>query len=956
MKGSQTTRTKAQNITEVVFKQNGFLSGLNEDMPKSDVGDTQLTIAKNVIPYRDRVEARGGVKPIIDYYYEDDTEFNTMVFGFTESVMYDGEFDAFFVNYSGVLQNFDKNQRTTTNCYGYNVGSPTDIDNFTSQAKIKNGLFFSEFLTTSKAYTNNYIELRDDDTNYFVRPLTSDTTSTTKINVYPASTGDSSYAFLTTFVRIVDGIVIAESNVIGKAILSHSAELDGTITPFSLYREANLYPQDYYNTSRLGTDNFYTHIRYYRTELTTNTDLNDFYSDAAYYLTDYDINAADLLPAPGAGPTLNLNISDTELISDSSRATLWQSGYQPIEGTGVACSSSGMFLARNEARKNEFVYCPIGSGDNRKYFGWYNPLFQYGSVDGDITKMIDMGSYVLITTKSNTYYIDTVNYIEDEGQRSAGVFTPILSQSVSISDVIGVAAKQADAFIRTAKGSAMAITSDGEIREFAGYQWGPDLTIGKVSSITKGDIYRNNLYCQASFANDTYYLGYHNGLPFSSGGAVSTLRLGTTEESGHGFSELEGGGWNLNRLLNSSTYLGQEIFFSPHFFYNVNGSLHITRDNEIDDLISIYEYTGDKFDKKLNKDVIDLYTDVGGYQYTEYRDIPVEIEFPEVTASSEDYFLYFLKANYYLRADRYGYKVTNETLKGYEIGDDDLELVSLSDTTFGMDARIGETDDVVAANEGFSPSSAVVLQREVQGHRVRLMLRADAAGWQLTGMEAKFKRHIRKNIQDTTTTISNVALNTGLFCHITEKLSNLAVGSSVGSTFDIGAPLEGAKIGRSADGRLIDGATAITVTGPGSGNAGFASNGDIDFMSNSEAFSPYNYTVMFWSISQFGDTNINKVTTAYTTSSGNVFDGNVTTGWRHFCYRVRSSALDLYIDGVLDSSIVISPFGHISSDSIRVGKGEYSDIRMYNKTITEEQLLFYIDNILNNNGDYFNGY
>ena len=42
---------------------------------------------------------------------------------------------------------------------------------------------------------------------------------------------------------------------------------------------------------------------------------------------------------------------------------------------------SGRFFSRDEEKTNEFVYCPVSSGDNQKYVGWYNPLFQYGSVE-----------------------------------------------------------------------------------------------------------------------------------------------------------------------------------------------------------------------------------------------------------------------------------------------------------------------------------------------------------------------------------------------------------------------------------------------------------------------------------------------------------------------------------------------------------------------------------------------
>ena len=48
---------------------------------------------------------------------------------------------------------------------------------------------------------------------------------------------------------------------------------------------------------------------------------------------------------------------------------------------------------------------------------------------------------------------------------------------------------------------------------------------------------------------------------------------------------------------------------------------------------------------------------------------------------------------------------------------------------------------------------------------------------------------------------------------------------------------------------------------------------------------------------------------------------------------------------------------YIKAPSIRIdGQSLYSDIRMYNKEIDADQMLLYYNNIINNEGDYVNGY
>ena len=680
----------------------------------------------------------------------------------------------------------------------------------------------------------------------------------------------------------------------------------------------------------------------------------------------------DLMPP--AGTSLDMNVSDSELLFNP---VYIFDGYEPVRYTEIFSVSSGMLITRNEAKKNEFVYCPIGAGDNERYFGWYNPLFQYGSVDGDITSITDLGSYVVITTSSKTYAVDTANYIEDEGQRSLGIFTPILSPSSLISDRVGIDLNHRRAFVRTAIGSAIGFTSDGEIRVFSGYQWGEDMSQSKVHKTTKGLIRGAGYICSAEFVNDSYYLSYN--IPLSTGHIkLNTLRLGTTEEAGNGFSHFDGDSGVSGTQLGWPDYTNRfQDNFPEKMFLNIKGVLNVLRP-QYDGTTSVfhtalYEYTGDKFDKKLNKDVIDVYDGSKVYQSTDYIDVPCEVEIPEATGSSEGYTLYFLKSNFYLRSDRFSYKVADEITKGYEItnvigtGVGEIEATSLSDIEFGMDLRADESEDIVTFNDNFTPSSAVTSQREVQGHRIRTTMRANSAGFQLTGIEIHYKRHDRTEIEETDTTSAVTSLSTGLLCHVNQKFKNLCMSEGRGSRLDVGAPFEGSLI-RGSQSPIVIGNPATIVAGP-DGNMtgigiGVSSSYEFQSVLGSDTIGK---TVMWWENGFPG--------TIYTAWTGSGVDvqkfrrGSSDSYWKHvaFIASTTTGLRDFYLDGVFQSASTLDSadaykwgYPSVLIDNTAggglAGKGLIADLRIYDKQITDDELLFYIDNVLNNEGDYFNGY
>jgi len=668
--------------------------------------------------------------------------------------------------------------------------------------------------------------------------------------------------------------------------------------------------------------------------------------------------------------------------------------------SNIAEESNAMLLMKREG--SEMNFSVISSGDNQKYLGYYHPLYQFSKgVNNEITLIKDVGGGCLVTTRDRSYYIDTASKMEDADQQALAIYTPILSDVTMLNKNVGVELYQRKSVVESSAGKLMGLTSDGAIRQFNGYAWEADLTKDKVQSITKGVIKEHNLACSGVFSNDAYYLTYVvNTDTFSDSlyAKYYTLRLGTSEESGKGFSSFNGKpngeepfgaleaaiwmagakGWPFDVGVND--YAGD-----ADRFISIKDTLYVTRKwaagaNDYSGWSVLLEYTGDKFDRKLNKDVVDDFVSVTGvYANTNYFDIASELEFPEMTAASEGYFLYFLKANYYLRSDRFSYKVETETTKGYEInnligtGVGYIATTSLDDVEFSMDARKGESEDIVASNEGFSPTSAVILQRDIQDHRVRLTLRAANAGYQLTGMEAHFKRHDRTELSDTTTTDATFSLNTDLYCLINQYLRNYAIGGGKSSMFDTGVPIEGAFMASSSEPQIV-GANASLITGPDGNTTGFSLPVNTTYEYEAPSVSATTATIGFWYKSFDG-----RVVTAWDSNERNQYEfkkegsvwaivnNDVTTTlttdatesvWNHIAFVHDGTEWHVYKNGVLsDSSGAIALDGYIANASIRIeGDADMADVRMYNKALTASELLFYYNNVVNNEGDYVNGY
>lgn len=986
MQGYQTTRTKAQDLTEIKDSQDGFLGGMNLDSPKSDIGPTQLSLLENLIPFRDRLESRGGLRPNTDYVFSNSNINNTnsCVMGpDTITRFYDEEWDIIISNELSPSVISVSGSKSVTICEDLTV-TMTDP----TYARVGNKILISDD-------TQNLI-MEDRGADYFLRPVVdifdSGGTPSFITNTNPS---EVFYLFKYTFARIINGVITCESDAsVASIIGAGDDELDGAINPFALIANNVTLPEDFY-TAGEGENNLYTHVRYYRSTRYTLGEVSNAFP--MYFVGEYPL---DDLPTLPANTFLDLNIIDLEIqdvvglpADPLNHPIYWHDGYSEILPSRTFSASSAMLLSKHS--DSELVYCAIDSGDNQKYFGWTHDLFQFSKgVNGETTVIKDAGTKFIVTTASKTYYIDSVNVAENATQQDVAIFTPILNSAVKISDNIGVNQNQALSFIETKEGRLMALTSDGAVRQFSGYQWSStDIARNKFHSITKGLIIQNELPCSAAFADDAYSLFYNinaGTLEYTSN-VMFTLRMGITEDSG-GPCLFTGEPVDKNDMDNSVgwPYLSIANTGSLVHALVIKGVLNVIRKQAATDDSTIaqtpntlMEYTGDKFDNKLNKDAVDIHDPglgVNTISSTSYFSILGEVEFPEFTPATESDFLYFLKSSFYLRSDKYSRKYTAETSPAWS--NTALSTVSLDDITFGMDVRKGESEDIVSFNDGFDPISAVTLSKEVQDHRIRITMRASNGGYQLTGYEARFKRHMRTELLETTTESIVENLVTDMYAWINERLLNLTVGNTTGATLDAGMSIDGARIGSSSSPQTIGTAAGFT-TGPNGTATGIviAANSTYEYEAPNVT-SITNATVMFWGKS-FPEGSV--IRTGYSPEEADQYDFYVdgsdilniaitdnevvtvlNTGydvsavtWKHYAFVHDGSNFKLYVDGLLIyTSGANTLLSSIKSASIILGDLDASstltiaDIRMYNKAITPDELLFYNNNVINNEGDF----
>ena len=151
----------------------------------------------------------------------------------------------------------------------------------------------------------------------------------------------------------------------------------------------------------------------------------------------------------------------------------------------------------------------------------------------------------------------------------------------------------------------------------------------------------------------------------------------------------------------------------------------------------------------------------------------------------------------------------------------------------------------------------------------------------------------------------------------------------------------------------IVGAVASIVEGPNGTQTGISFPGGTSYEWQAPQVSG-NPTIMFWERNLSG-----RVVAGWSSDEADKveIDGNVSGSWQHTAYVYNGTGWTIYTDGTLAGTTTESlPVGATSPSILIEGAGEVADVRMYNKNLTAEQILFYYNNVMDNQGEYVNGY
>jgi hypothetical protein len=981
-KGYRDRKTKAQGSRDIVVHQGGFLGGMNNDAPASELGSTQVAWAENCICRRDRIDARPGVGTsgtVGTGYTMDDA----VVIYYSNNLQ-----STLYIEMTGHIYWLSEDGESTELTYMYNMEKIIGSPNQTTMKDFNGGV-----LVFNKAF----IFFIDDD--FFVRVLTYSDFTIDDNGMNMGSTNSSGdiykYKYAIAYVREESNVKKMMSKLYVLPLNEYSYEDDvalggGTYGIYLNYEGSGLdrtaingieMPNDWYNPvldaagSPTGNDtskNLYTHAYVYRTlDIGENGLKAGNNEQAYYYITKYDINDADNYDAtPTVGEYPELNITDDELLATTTglAETL---DMEEMPAGDVSASSNGYLhtAAVGSTTVNHSSYA------TNYLAGLYHPAFQIESLDEPITALEYISGKLLIFSILSTRTINTTSTVTNAGDEGTGTFIPVLPTSKKIANSVGIGEGAKSTLKAVDDGTIMGYFIDGTIRKTDGVSFSNNLAEGKVNSL----ISDNYDKATAVFSpNNEYTLWMFN----SSVGESSEicLRYGMSEESGKGFSIYSGDGWPsyfsfIDNLGAVHTRVG---FGSFSYYSNNNGTIVIFvrqvgaagNKKTINRMcfLSKYGYIDESntpFDRLLTKDIHGLQDgDVteendGAAEY----DIPVRIDFPETTGRSESQTLYFEKANFYLRSNKEANEYTGDGLdfggdptKEFTYADDGI--VDLNNIQFDLSAQVDESSTQVAITEDFEYNKGVSFNKQVSGERIRLRLESNLSGFQLVGYEAIFKASDRirpsssNQIDSITSLMQNLAYWQGI------NASNRALARSAGNTStDIGTVIHSydSTYGYKSAYTSGEDSTISVVAG---------TNDDFTVMTWLDAnlstdmliVTLIDTATLYVFISSNGSLNI--VADSTVTDTGYDITSDTIT---HIAITfIGPTTYNLYINGsivvsggTLGGSLPATPTASnliIGWTSMTTTKMDVYDTRVYNKVLTSNEIAFYYNDVISNSG------
>lgn len=698
-------KTQQQADREIRKEQSGFLTGMNLDLPRSEINETQVADSHNFIPFRTHVETRPG------------TEYIGALPGV--GVIR----NLFFHDTSGkYLLHREKRLYVSTDMVNWTeTKNVTDLEDAPSTIKTFNedAIIFQEGKICLVELENPELVLRRFNGSNPVGALNVYNSS------YPNSDGPYVYNYVYTFYREVDGVIVAESGVAtteadGQAAAVKTIYSDVPIEQCIIQINGFTPPTDGdsdQNNVGLGignmqvgsnfivstaTPNFspstqWTGIRVYRTANYGEGGIGAPYSFNLVGTYTFDevnpwrqgigsmrIGSTFII---GANANNNIGMSDQIWVNQNILSVY---GYTPIPN-GVVAEVTNAFIFTASQDASTFYYSEYGS--NPLYAGYHFVGAQFQRVDGSIRAIVRSPDSIAIICRNSTYRASTIN--TQVGQTDVIGFNTIypatlIDENVGVTDVGSIAYMDRSRFI--------ALCSDFTVRVWDGINWGYDRAKQLVSSeIQKAVNGSTSIYHPSGY----YILWYRDDI--SEDYPNKTLRLGLVEDVGVGWCRYSGTDWLVPPTRN-----GVIRGIDP----SSGLMMIIGADQNKASLYQIETFDGPSGTRFVRRDV-------DGYG-SENSDYECSLDFGELTGSSESFWVLHENTNFFMRPFERSTSYPSNLIISVKSYVDDEASEKASFFTSDLDSDIS-------------------FDKNILGKRVRLTIESNKAGFKLVGTETIYR-------------------------------------------------------------------------------------------------------------------------------------------------------------------------------------------------------------------------
>jgi hypothetical protein len=700
-------KSQQQADREIRREQGGFLGGVNLDLPRSEINDTQICDSNNIVSYRTHVETRAGTERLGD-----------MPGGGTVHNLY---FHQTLGQY--ILHRADR------------VYVSSDLLTWVESVNITD---LVDAASTMRAYKDDLIIFQDGKITYLELSNSSElilrrlnaSNPVGALNVINetnvASSGPYAYRFVYTYYRDVDGITTAES---GPALM----EADGQeVTVTTLFTDTPIEENEItvggfiaptegdsvqsiigggIGSMEIGNPDPLVGF----VVSATNEYATQWTGIKIYRTADYGVNSPGLpyvfnlvgtytfaeanewalgIGSMAIGSTFTIGTATNNIaVSDENWTgleTLTSYGYTPIPN-GLCGEVTPGYITVAPDDGSTYYYSETGGKVIRA--GYYFAGGQFQELDGSIKGIFRSPDSLVVLCKNSTYRVSTLNTnFSDNGVIAWSSLYPatLMDENVGVTDIGSVSFMDRSRFI--------ALCSDYTVRVFDGINWGYD----RAKQLVSSEIRKAAIGSTAIYHPDGYYiLWYKDDAALAT--PNKTLRLGLVENVGVGWSPYSGDDW-----IATPARMGVVRGIDP-----TTSLMMIVGANINNNTITQIE----TFDGPETSRFVRRTTDDFGGNNSEYG---FSVDFGELTGSTESFWVLHENTNFFMRPFERDTAYPTDlvlTVKGY-IDDEAVET-----STFFTEDLDGD----------------ISFDKNLNGKRIRLQISGNKSNIKMVGTETVYR-------------------------------------------------------------------------------------------------------------------------------------------------------------------------------------------------------------------------